>query len=465
MKKVTKVIIMGAGGRDFHNFNLVYKDNPRYKVVAFTATQIPGIENRTYPARLAGKLYPKGIPIYPESKLEELIVKNGVDEVVFAYSDVSFQYVMSKASSVIKCGADFKLLGFEKTALKSKKPVIAILAVRTGAGKSTVSRVLTKIMSESGLKIGVIRHPMPYGNLAKQEVQKFVTVEDLKKHNCSIEEIEEFEPHILAGNCVYAGVDYEKILRYAEKENDIILWDGGNNDLPFIKPDLTIVVADPLRAGNEITYYPGLPNILIADIVIINKVNTATPEDVAKVEENIKKFNSKATILRTASEPDVIDEPDAEKLIKDKKVLAVEDGPTVTHGEMKFGAATVVAKKYGAKELVDPKQFAVGFVNKVFEKYPHLEKILPTVGYSRQQIKDLEATINKSDADVVIVGTPIDLRRIIKVNKTVLKVNYTLKELTTPTLREIIEKFIKSIKKVKTQVCVKTSIANARSSR
>lgn len=462
MKEVKKVIIMGAGGRDFHNFNLVYRNNPAYKVIAFTATQIPGIENRRYPAPLAGKLYPKGIPIYSEDKLEELIRKNDIDEVVFAYSDVSFQYVMMKASAVVKAGADFRLLGFNNTTLKSSKPVIAILAIRTGAGKSTISRVITKILSKSGLKTGVIRHPMPYGNLTKQEVQKFVTVEDLTKHKCSIEEIEEYEPHLTAGNSIYAGVDYEKILRYAEKENDIILWDGGNNDLPFVKPDLTFVIADPLRAGNEITYYPGFPNLLIADVVIINKVNTAEPEGVAIVESNIKKFNSKAQILKVESEADVIDTPNPDEFISGKKVLAIEDGPTVTHGEMKFGAATVVAKKYGAAEIIDPKQFATGFVKKVFEKYPHLQNILPTVGYSEQQIKDLETTINKSNADTVIVGTPIDLRRIIKVNKPVLKVNYTVKELSSVTIEEIINKFIKSLKKVKTQKPTKAKSINAK---
>lgn len=462
MKEVKKVIIMGAGGRDFHNFNLVYRNNPKYKVIAFTATQIPGIENRTYPPQLAGKLYPKGIPIYPESKLEELIIKNGVDEVIFAYSDVSFQYVMAKASTVIKSGADFKLLGFDKTTLKSKKPVIAILAVRTGSGKSTVSRCITKLLSKMGIRAGVIRHPMPYGNLTKQEVQKFVTVEDLTKHKCSIEEIEEYEPHIMAGNPVYAGVDYEKILRYAERENDLILWDGGNNDLPFIKPDLTIVIADPLRAGNEISYFPGFPNLLIADIVIINKVNTAKPEEIAIVEENTRKFNSKAQILKVNSEADVIEVSNPAEFIKDKKVLLVEDGPTVTHGDMKFGAAMVVAKKYEAREIIEPKQFAVGFVKKVFEKYPHLQDVLPTVGYSKQQIKDLEATINKSDADTIIVGTPIDLRRIIKVNKPVLKVNYTIKELSSPTLEEIINKFIKSLNKTKAQNVSKFKMAGAK---
>ncbi|MFN7182365.1 MAG: cyclic 2,3-diphosphoglycerate synthase [Planctomycetota bacterium] len=443
---IRRTIIMGAGGRDFHNFNLVYRDNPRYKVVAFTATQIPGIENRRYPPALAGRLYPKGIPIYPESKLEELIVKNKVDEVVFSYSDVSFQYVMAIASRVIRAGADFKLLGFEKTALKSKKPVIAIVAIRTGCGKSTVSRHIAKILNKLGIKVGVIRHPMPYGNLKKQEVQKFVTISDLERYECSIEEIEEYEPHIQEGHTVYAGVDYKKVLSLAEKENDLILWDGGNNDLPFLKPDFVIVIADALRPGNEITYYPGATNLLIADVVIINKVNTANPEDTKTVEENIKKINSVARIIKINSEVDVLDVANPLDYIKDKKVLAVEDGPTVTHGEMKFGAATVVAKKYQAREIVDPKPFAVGEVKKAFEKYPHLQNTLPTVGYSKKQIKDLELTINKTDADTVIVGTPINLNRILNVSKPVIRVNYTVKELGAPTIEEIIQMFLRKQK-------------------
>ncbi len=444
--QVIRTIIMGAGGRDFHNFNRVYRDNLKYRVVAFTATQIPGIENRNYPNTLAGKLYPKGIPIYPESKLEELIIKNKVDEVVFSYSDVSFQHVMEQASKVIKAGADFKLLGFEKTMIKSKKPVIAILAVRTGCGKSTLSRHIAKLLNKLGVKVGVIRHPMAYGNLKIQEVQKFTSISDLEKQKCSIEEIEEYEPHITQGHTVYAGVDYEKILSLAEKENDLIIWDGGNNDLPFLKPTLTIVVTDALRPGNEISYHPGATNLLLADLVVINKVNSASLENIDTVEKNIRKFNKKAQIIKVNSEVEVVDITNPTDYIKDKKVLVVEDGPTVTHGEMKFGAATVIAKKYEAKEIIDPKPFAVGIVKKVFEKYPHLENILPTVGYSSKQVKDLEVTINKTDADTVIVGAPIDLRRIIKVSKPVLKVNYVIKEVIKPTIEEILQIFLKKQK-------------------
>jgi predicted GTPase len=441
MKKVTKVIIMGAGGRDFHNFNVLYRNNPKYKVVAFTADQIPGIENRKYPPKLAGKLYPKGIPIYAEQELPYLIKKYEADEVVFSYSDVSFQTLMEKASKVITAGASFKLLGFNQTLIFSKKPVIAILAVRTGCGKSTVARVIAQALNKFGVKVGVIRHPMPYGNLSKQEVQKFQNIEDLTKQKCSIEEIEEYEPHLLRGHTVYAGVDYEKILRYAEKEADIILWDGGNNDLPFIKPNLTIVVADPLRAGNEISYHPGFSNLLIADVVVINKINTATAENIAIVENNIKKFNPKAQIIKAESEVELLEVSNPQELIKGKKVLVVEDGPTVTHGEMPFGAATVIAKKYEAGEIIDPRPYAVGIVKKTFEKYPHLQNVLPTVGYSPQQIKDLQATINAIPADIIIVGTPIDLRRILKVTKPIYKVDYTLKEVSEVTISKVIETF------------------------
>ncbi|CUU08385.1 Predicted GTPase, partial [Candidatus Kryptobacter tengchongensis] len=374
-----KVIIMGAAGRDFHNFNMYYRDNEIYEVVAFTATQIPNIENRKYPPELAGKLYPKGIPIYPEEKLEELIKKFKVDEVVFSYSDVSHQYVMERASRVISAGASFRLLGLNQTMLKSKVPVVAVVAVRTGCGKSQTSRKVAKLLREMGLKVVVVRHPMPYGDLRKQVVQRFASIEDMHKQNCTIEEMEEYEPHIVNGGVVYAGVDYEKILREAEKEADVIIWDGGNNDMPFFKPDLTIVVADPHRPGHELTYYPGSSNLRIADVVVINKVDSARPEDVEIVRNNIRSVNPKAIIVEAAS-PIFVEDG---SLIRGKRALAVEDGPTLTHGDMEYGAAVLAAKKFGAKELVDPREYAVGSIKETFKKYTQIKNLLPAVGYGK----------------------------------------------------------------------------------
>ncbi len=429
-----RVLIMGAAGRDFHNFNVCFRDNEAFEVVGFTATQIPDIEGRVYPPELAGSLYPNGIPIYPEEDLEKLIREKNVDIVVFAYSDVSHEYVMHRASRTIAAGADFLLLGAKGTMLESKKPVISVCAVRTGCGKSQTTRRVADILKKLGKKTAVIRHPMPYGDLTKQIVQRFATYEDLDKHNCTIEEREEYEPHIDRGNVVYAGVDYGKILNEAEKEADVILWDGGNNDLPFYKPDLHIVVADPLRPYHEVTYHPGEANLRMADVVVINKIESAYPEDVQAVRENILEANPDAIVIEAAS-PIVVD--DGEK-IRGKRVLVVEDGPTLTHGEMPFGAGVVAAQKYGAAELVDPREFAVGTIAETFEKYPHIGELLPAVGYSERQLKDLEETINKVDADLVVVATPIDLGRVIKMNKPYVRVRYDLQEIGTPTLEDVI---------------------------
>ncbi|CUS79017.1 Predicted GTPase [Candidatus Kryptonium thompsonii] len=437
-----KVIIMGAAGRDFHNFNMYYRDNENYEVVAFTATQIPNIENRKYPPELAGKLYPKGIPIYPEEKLEELIKKFKVDEVVFSYSDVSHQYVMERASRVISAGASFRLLGLNQTMLKSKVPVVAVVAVRTGCGKSQTSRKVARLLREMGLKVVVVRHPMPYGDLRKQVVQRFASIEDMYRQNCTIEEMEEYEPHIANGGVVYAGVDYEKILREAEKEADVIIWDGGNNDMPFFKPDLTIVVTDPHRPGHELTYYPGSSNLRIADVVVINKVDSANPADVETVRNNIKSVNPKAIIIEAAS-PIFVEDG---SLIRGKRALAVEDGPTLTHGEMSYGAAVLAAKKFGAKELVDPRDYAVGSIKETFEKYTQIRNLLPAVGYGKEQIKELEKTINRTPADIVIIGTPIDLRRVLKLNKPSVRVKYELQEIGKPDLVDILTDFVKSKK-------------------
>jgi len=440
----TKVIIMGAAGRDFHNFNMFYRDNENYEVVAFTATQIPNIENRKYPSELAGKLYPKGIPIYPEEKLEELIKKFKVDEVVFSYSDVSHQYVMERASRVISAGASFRLLGLNQTMLESKVPVVAVVAVRTGCGKSQTSRKVAKLLRGMGLRVVVVRHPMPYGDLRKQVVQRFASIEDMIRQNCTIEEMEEYEPHIVNGGVVYAGVDYEKILRQAESEADVIVWDGGNNDMPFFRPNLTIVVTDPHRPGHELTYYPGSSNLRIADVVVINKVDSARPEDVETVRKNIREVNPKAIIIESASPIFVEDGA----LIRGKRALAVEDGPTLTHGEMSYGAAVLAARKFGAKELVDPRDYAVGSIKETFKKYPQIKDLLPAVGYGKEQIKELEKTINRTPADIVIIGTPIDLRRILKMNKPSVRVRYELQEIGKPDLQDILEEFVKkNIKK------------------
>lgn len=438
MKK--KVIIMGAAGRDFHNFNTFFRNNSEYEVVAFTATQIPNIEGRRYPSTLSGKLYPNGIPIFSENELPELIKNYDVDFVVFSYSDVSHEYVMHKASLALSSGANFMLLGPRDTQIKSIKPVISICAVRTGSGKSQTTRKVTDILKEVGLKPVVIRHPMPYGDLEKQKIQRFEKVEDMDKANCTIEEREEYEPHINRGIVVYAGVDYEEILRSAEKEADIIVWDGGNNDFPFYKSDLQIVVVDPLRVGNETTYHPGEVNFLSADVIVINKVDTSSFENVQKLREIIYEKNPNAIVVEAAS-PIFI--KDYEK-IKGNRVIVVEDGPTLTHGNMSYGAGYVAAKKFGAKEIVDPHPYIKGTIKEAFEKYPQITQILPALGYGELQLKELEEVINSIPADLVVVATPINLGRIIKMNKESVRVLYELQEIGKPDLRDIIlEKFKK----------------------
>ncbi|MGB9774012.1 MAG: cyclic 2,3-diphosphoglycerate synthase [Bacteroidota bacterium] len=433
-----KVLIMGAAGRDFHNFNTVYRDNEFYEVVAFTATQIPNIEGRKYPAVLAGGLYPEGIPIYPESELVDLIKKFGVDEVVFSYSDVSFQYVMERASLAMAAGADFRLLGTRHTMLKASVPVVAVVAIRTGCGKSQTSRKVARLLREQGLRVVAVRHPMPYGDLVKQRIQRFGTIDDLKKNHCTVEEMEEYEPHIIHGTIVYAGVDYEAILREAEKEADVIVWDGGNNDMPFFRPDLIITVTDPHRPGHELTYYPGETNLRMANVVVINKVETAQPENVNIVRENIRRVNPSATIVEAAS-PIRIDD---ERAIRGKRVLVVEDGPTLTHGGMSYGAGILAAKKYGAAEIVDPRPYAVKSIAETFQKYPNTGSLLPAMGYGTEQVRDLEKTINRVPCDTVIIGTPVDLRRVISINKPTVRVTYDLEEITKPDLREILKNFI-----------------------
>ena len=441
MKKI-KIIIMGAAGRDFHNFNVCYRNNPDYEVIAFTATQIPFIDDRKYPAELCGTMYPKGIPIYPEEMLLELIRKNKIDEVVFSYSDVTFNYVMTKAAMINAEGVSFKMLGYDQTAIKSSKPVIAVVASRTGAGKSQTSRKVVEILQALGKKTVSIRHPMPYGNLVKQKVQRFALLSDLKKHKCTIEEMEEYEPHISRGNIIYAGVDYEAIVREAEKEADVIIWDGGNNDLPFYKSDLVITVVDPHRPGHELLYYPGFTNLLISDVVVINKVESANQEDVNTVRDNIKKFNPDAVIVEAAS-PISLENNSDEKFIRGKRVLVIEDGPTLTHGEMKYGAGTLAAKKFGAKEIIDPRSYAVKTIKDTYNKYPNIGNLLPAMGYGDKQIRDLEDTISKVPCDSVIIGTPIDLRRLIKFKKPAVRVNYDLQEIGKPDLYELIAKKFK----------------------
>ncbi len=432
----TRTIIMGAAGRDFHNFNTFYRDNEQYEVVAFTATQIPNIEGRKYPAELAGKLYPDGISIYPESELPGLIKKFNVDEVVFAYSDVPHTYVMHKASQVNALGSDFRLMGATKTQVKSTKPVVSVCAVRTGSGKSQTTRAVSLILKEMGYKVAAIRHPMPYGDLVKQKVQRFADYSDLDKHECTIEEREEYEPHIDNGVIVYAGVDYEAILREAEKEVDIILWDGGNNDFSFYVPDLNIVVADPHRAGHELYYHPGETNVRMADVFVINKVDTANPEDVITVRENLYSLNPDAIVIEAAS-PIFVDDPAA---IRGKRVLVIEDGPTLTHGGMAYGAGYVAARRFGAGEIVDPRPFAVGSIIDTYNKYPDTGKILPAMGYGEAMMHDLERTIENADVDLVIIGTPIDLNRIITIRKPNQRVRYELQEIGKPTLRDILMK-------------------------
>ncbi len=434
-----RVLILGAAGRDFHNFNVFFRNNPQFDVVGFTATQIPDIEGRLYPPELAGELYPEGIPIYAEDDLETLIREKDVDLVVFAYSDVTHEHVMHLASRALAAGADYMLLGARHTMLESKKPVIAIGAVRTGCGKSQTTRRVAEILKQHGLKTVVVRHPMPYGDLRQQEVQRFATFEDLDRYHCTIEEREEYEPHLRRGNVVYAGVDYEKILRQAEEEADIILWDGGNNDMPFYRPDLFIVVADPHRPGHELRYHPGETNLRLADIVVINKIDTAYPEGVEEVRDNIRDTNPGAIIVEAAS-PVFVENPD---LIRGKRVVVVEDGPTTTHGEMGYGAGVVAALKYGAADLVDPRPYAVGSIKEAYEKYPQLETVLPALGYSDRQLRELEETLNAIEADAVVVATPIDLGRVLTLNKPYVRVRYELQEIGTPTLEELVTGFLK----------------------
>lgn len=428
---------MGAAGRDFHNFNTVYRDDPEYRVVAFTATQIPDIEGRRYPPALAGELYPEGIPIVHEDDLPELITNENVEEVVFAYSDVRHEYVMHKASSAIALGADFVLLGNNSTMIKSRKPLISICAVRTGSGKSQTTRKICELLIEKGKTVSAIRHPMPYGDLEKQTVQRFAEYEDLDKHQCTIEEREEYEPYIDKGMVVYAGVDYGKILLEAEKESDIIIWDGGNNDTSFYRPDLNFVVLDPHRVGHELEYHPGEVNLRMADVCIINKCDSADERDIQELEKNIKKTNPRADIIR-ADSPITVDKPD---MIKGKRVLVIEDGPTVTHGNMGFGAGLLAAEKYGAAEIVDPRDIAVNSIDITFKKYPHLEKVLPAMGYGDSQIKDLEKTIENSDCDVVVSGTPIDLERVLEVSKPLVRVKYELALDDDNVLKELLKDF------------------------
>jgi len=435
--KRIRTLIMGAAGRDFHNFNMVFRDDPRHEVVAFTATQIPNIAGRRYPAALAGKRYPRGIPIYPESELPNLIRRLKVDEVVFAYSDISHLEVMHKASLVLACGANFRLLDGASTSLKAKVPVISICAVRTGSGKSQTTRKVAAILRAKGRRVVVVRHPMPYGNLAKQAVQRFATYEDLDRQKCTIEEREEYEPHIDRGSVVYAGVDYARILRAAEREADVVLWDGGNNDTPFFQSDFHIVLADPHRPGHEEAYHPGETNVRRADLVIINKADTALPGNVALVREHVQRLNPKATIL-LAHSPYTTEQPE---LVHGKRVLAIEDGPTVTHGEMPFGAATLAARRLGAAELLDPRPYAVGSIRGVYEKYPHIGPLLPAMGYGKEQIDELRETIERTPCDLVLSGTPIDLRRVLTANKPILRVRYELDEQGPPFLADVLKRF------------------------
>jgi predicted GTPase len=429
---------MGAAGRDFHNFNTVFRTNKKFEVVAFTATQIPNIDGRKYPAQLSGSLYPDGIPIFPEEELVGLIERFEVDEVVFSYSDVSFNYVMDKASLVMAHGADFKLLGTRHTMVKAKVPVVAVVAVRTGSGKSQTSRKVCSYLRAQGKRVVAVRHPMPYGNLTQQEVERFATIADLKKFKCTVEEMEEYEPHIVEGTIIYAGVDYEAIVRRAEKEADIIVWDGGNNDMPFFKPDLTITVVDPHRPGHELTYYPGETNLRIADVVVVNKVDSAPPENVTTVLRNIASINPRATVIQ-ASSPITVDD---ERVIRGKRVLVVEDGPTLTHGEMSYGAGMLAAKRFGAKEVIDPRPYAVKSIAATYARYPSTGALLPAMGYGETQVRDLETTINHVPCDSVVIGTPVDLRRIIHIKKPSVRVQYTLEERTKPDLEDVLHKFL-----------------------
>ncbi len=434
----TKVIILGAAGRDFQNFNVYFKDNSKYDVVCFTAAQIPDIDKRRYPSKLTGDLYPEGIPIYPEADLEKLIKKNKIDRVIMAYSDLPYDHVMQLGSRVLAAGADYWIMGPKTTMIKCNKPLISVCASRTGSGKSQVTRKIALQLKEMGYRVVVIRHPMPYGNLQEQECQRFSTYKDLDKYNTTIEEREEYEPHIDNGFVVFAGVNYEKIIREAEMEADIILWDGGNNDFSFYVSDLYIVVLDPLRSGNELTYYPGEANVRMADVCIINKIDTACGEEVRRVRKNISMINPGAEIIEAAS-PVTINNPD---LIKEKRVLVIEDGPTVTHGGMGYGAGYIAAQKYGVKEIVDPRPFLVGSLKETFEKYPHLEHVVPAMGYNKSQVRDLQDTITATNCDAVVMGTPIDLTRIMKIHKPYVRVHYDLEEIGNLNLKKILEDFV-----------------------
>jgi predicted GTPase len=431
----TRVLIAGAAGRDFHNFNLVYRDRPEYEVVAFTATQIPNIDGRRYPVELAGSLYPEGIPILPESALEECVREHEIDDVVFAYSDVTHEHVMHIGSRALAAGASYRLISPRETMLPSSKPAVAICAVRTGSGKSQTTRRVAELLRAAGKTVAVLRHPMPYGDLVKQAVQRFERYEDLEAADATIEEREEYEPHLAEGNLVFAGIDYEKILRAAEQEADVILWDGGNNDTPFVKPDLHIVVVDPHRPGHELRYHPGETNLRMADVCVVNKMDSATQEGIDAVLESIRENNPRARVVRAASPFHV--EGDVEQ-IKGKRVLAVEDGPTLTHGEMTYGAAVLAAKQFGATELVDPRSCAVGSIAKTFEDYPNVGTLLPAMGYGRKQMEDLRETIERCDADLVLIGTPIDLRKLIDLDKPVLRVTYRLEEIGEPTMEDVL---------------------------
>jgi len=430
----TRVIIMGAAGRDFHNFNTVFRNNDAYEVAAFTATQIPNIEGRRYPPELAGQLYPAGIPIHPEADLTRLIKEHNIDQVIFAYSDVQHEYVMHKASQVLAAGADFRLIGPKETQIKSSKPIVSIGAVRTGAGKSQTTRRVTEILKALGYTVAAVRHPMPYGDLVKQAVQRFATYQDLDKHECTIEEREEYEPHIDRGVVIYAGVDYEAILRQAEQEADIVVWDGGNNDLSFYQSDLHIVVADPHRPGHELSYHPGETNLRMADVVVINKIDTADLDHITRVRDSIMQVNPDATVVEAAS-PIFVDNPAA---IKGKAVLVVEDGPTLTHGGMAYGAGVVAARRFGAAEIIDPRPFAVGSIAATYQKYPTTGAVLPAMGYGAEQIRELGETINNTPCDLVLVATPIDLRRVVEINRPSQRVRYELQEIGRPTLADIL---------------------------
>jgi predicted GTPase len=437
--KKDRVIIMGAAGRDFHNFNVYFRNNLNYEVIAFTATQIPDIAGRNYPPELSGALYPEGIPIFPEEELPNLIKDRQIDQVILAYSDLPHQYVMDKASIVLASGADFRLMGPKNTMLKAKIPVVSICAVRTGCGKSQTTRKVSEILKKKGYKIAVIRHPMPYGDLREQIWQRYETYADLDRYNCTIEEREEYEPHLVRGNILYAGVDYQEILKRAEKEADIILWDGGNNDLPFYQPDLHIVVTDPHRAGDEMTYYPGEANLRMADVVVINKIDTADLDKINLLRENIHLLAPEAILIEAASPLTV----DHSEFIRGKRVLVVEDGPTLTHGGMKYGAGVMAAQKFGAKEIIDPRPYAVGSIADTYVKYPDIGILLPAMGYGKKQMQELEDTINAIDCDLVIIGTPIDLSRIIKMNKKSIRVKYELQEIGRPDLEEVLSQKIK----------------------